>query len=142
MLTGAVGSSLRKRGSVPHRTVSGRTFARLGIRDGRRRGLKGLIGHGVIDARKHYKTAQQSPVGYTADHLIIESQDSGFDGRDRNTILDSFQASAIGPAFIYEWRTKTEPLLSVRGSAHAGTGRVRVAPGFSGPQASPMPPAR
>ena len=44
------------------------------------------------------------------DHLIIESQGTALDGRDRNTILDSFQADNTGPAFTYEWRTKTEPL--------------------------------
>ena len=35
---GAVGGSLRKRSSVPPRTVSGRTFARLGVSAGQRRG--------------------------------------------------------------------------------------------------------
>ena len=64
-----MGSSLRKRGSVPLRTVSGRTFARFGVTIGRRRGLEGLIGHGLLDVRKHYKAAPLSPVGYAADHL-------------------------------------------------------------------------
>ena len=56
------------------------------------------------------------------DHLIIESQGTALDGRDRNTILDSFQANSTGPAFTYEWRTKTEPLLwypdALAGVAH------------------------
>ena len=56
------------------------------------------------------------------DHLIIESQGTALDGRDRNTILDSFQADSTGPAFTYEWRTKTEPLLwypdALAGVAH------------------------
>ncbi|MCQ3805525.1 MAG: hypothetical protein OXF41_09240 [bacterium] len=56
------------------------------------------------------------------DHLIIESQGTTPDGRDRNTILDSFQANRSGPAFTYEWRTKTEPLLwypdALAGVAH------------------------
>ncbi len=56
------------------------------------------------------------------DHLIIESQGPAPDGRDRNTILDSFQANSTGPAFTYEWRTKTEPLLwypdALAGVAH------------------------
>ena len=56
------------------------------------------------------------------DHLIIESQDTALDGRDRNTILDTFQANRGGPAFTYEWHTKTEPLLwypdALAGIAH------------------------
>lgn len=56
------------------------------------------------------------------DHLIIESQDTALDGRDRNTILDTFRANRGGPTFTYEWRTKTEPLLwypdALAGIAH------------------------
>ena len=56
------------------------------------------------------------------DHLIIESQGPDLDGRDRHTILDLSRADSAGPAFTYEWRTKTEPLLwypdALAGIAH------------------------
>jgi len=45
------------------------------------RGLKGLIRHGLLDVRKHYKTAPLSPVGYTADHLYTLQQPFGPKGR-------------------------------------------------------------
>lgn len=45
------------------------------------RGLKGLIGHGLLDVRKHYKTAPLSPVGYTADHLYTLQQPFGPKGQ-------------------------------------------------------------
>lgn len=38
------------------------------------RGLKGLIGHGLLDIRKHHKTAPPSPLRYTADHLYTLQQ--------------------------------------------------------------------
>ena len=78
---------------------------------------------GQITARRQlltYLVAELTNDG--VDHLIIESQGSALDGRDRNTILDSFQATSTGPAFTYEWRTKTEPLLwyadALAGIAH------------------------
>lgn len=78
---------------------------------------------GQITARRQllaYLVAELTNEGVA--HLIIESQDSALDGRDRNTILDSFQANSIGSAFTYEWRTKTEPLLwypdALAGIAH------------------------
>ncbi len=56
------------------------------------------------------------------DHLIIESQDSALDGRDRDTIVSWFQVKSTDPAFTHGWRTKTEPLLwypdSVAGITH------------------------
>lgn len=48
------------------------------------------------------------------DHLIIESQDSALDGRDRNTILKSFQVNSTDPAFTYGWRTKDRTSAVVR----------------------------
>lgn len=44
------------------------------------------------------------------DHLMIESQGSLEDGRDRSTILDTF-GSRGGVPFSYDWRTNAEPLL-------------------------------
>ena len=45
------------------------------------RGLKGLIGHGLLDIKKHYKSAPLSPVGYTADHLYTLQQPFGPKGQ-------------------------------------------------------------
>lgn len=67
---------------------------------------------GQVTARRKlltYLVAELTNDG--VDHLIIESQDSALDGRDRNTILSWFEVSSTDPAFTYEWRTKTEPLL-------------------------------
>ena len=67
---------------------------------------------GQVTARRKlltYLVAELTNEG--VDHLIIESQDSALDGRDRNTILSWFQANSTDPAFTFGWRTKTEPLL-------------------------------
>lgn len=67
---------------------------------------------GQITARRKlltYLVAELTNEG--VDHLIIESQDSVLDGRDRDTILSWFQVNSTDPAFTYGWRTKTEPLL-------------------------------
>ena len=45
------------------------------------RGLKGLIGHGLLDVREHYKTAPPSAVGYTADHLYTLQRPFGPKGQ-------------------------------------------------------------
>ena len=80
--------------------------------------------------RRHQVTARRKLLTYLVaeltndrvDHVIIESQGRSLDGRDRNTILDSFHDDSAGPAFTYEWRTKTEPLLwypdALAGVAH------------------------
>lgn len=44
------------------------------------------------------------------DHLVIESQGAREDGRDRASLLDTFNRSG-GVPFTYDWRTKAEPLL-------------------------------
>ena len=45
------------------------------------RGFKGLIGHGLLDVKKHYKSAPLSPAGYTADHLYTLQQPFGPKGQ-------------------------------------------------------------
>ncbi|MDE0376542.1 MAG: hypothetical protein OXK16_11340 [bacterium] len=79
---------------------------------------------GQVTARRElltYLVAELTNDGVA--HVIIESQDSVLDGRDRHTILDSFQADSTGPPFTYRWGTKTEPLLwyadALAGVAHA-----------------------
>lgn len=56
------------------------------------------------------------------DHVIIESQVQANDDRDRQTILDSFQADSANRTFTSGWRIKTEPLLwypdALAGVAH------------------------
>lgn len=41
------------------------------------------------------------------DHLIIESVDDVTNGRDKRTLLDSFESSG-GVPFAYDWRSKSE----------------------------------
>ena len=62
------------------------------------------------------------------DHIVIESQGSRLDGRDRSTILDFAQRSRPSPALSYEWRTKSEPLLRYA-DALAGVAREYLTDG-------------
>ena len=57
------------------------------------------------------------------DHVIIESSGvQANDGRDRDTILDSFRADSANRTFTHDWCDKTEPLLwypdALAGVAH------------------------
>lgn len=45
-----------------------------------------------------------------ATHVIIESGDAATDGRDKATLLDTHRAAG-GVPFLYDWRSKNEPLL-------------------------------
>lgn len=47
------------------------------------RGLRGLIGHGLLAVHKNFKTAPLSPAGYTADNLYTLQQPFGPLGRSQ-----------------------------------------------------------
>jgi len=47
------------------------------------RGLRGLIGRGLLEMHKHFKTAPLSPTGYTADNLYTLQQPFGPLGRSQ-----------------------------------------------------------
>ncbi|MCP4963593.1 MAG: hypothetical protein GY925_30530 [Actinomycetia bacterium] len=55
------------------------------------------------------------------DHLIIESVDDVTNGRDKRTLLDSFESSG-GVPFAYDWRSKSERILwiadAINGAIH------------------------
>ena len=59
------------------------------------------------------------------EHLIIEASDAATIGRDQRVLLDSFRERG-GVPFVYDWRSKAEPLLWIADAIAGAVGEYVV----------------